>query len=84
MNQNSNPNPNSEWWKSWLKPSNLIALAALIVGITGVTFFTANQGVKGDKNCTIKGVKQDSGDRASLNQSIECSEGGIIEDVEQK
>ena len=75
-----------------LEVPNLIGLATLFVTIiaaiialrTGVTSFTTNQSVKGNESCNIKGVKQDLGDRASLNQSIECSEGGIIEDVEQK
>ena len=73
------------WWKSWLKPSNLIALAGLIVAIWGgFTFLSNRQNVDAKNNCEVRDVAQKTGDKPNLGQSVECSDDSTIEGVTQE
>ena len=66
MSQNTN-----SWLKSWLKPANLIALAALVAAIWGgVKIFTNKQEVNLENNCDLSNVKQVAGDKSSSSQSL--------------
>ena len=68
MSQNTD-----SWVKSWLKPANLIALAALIAAIWGgVTIFANKQEVKLDENCDLNNVQQVAGNKPSSSQSVDC------------
>ena len=76
---------NNNWLKNWLKPSNLIALGALIVSIWGgYTFLSNRQSVDAENNCEVKGVTQKTGDKENLSQSVNCSNDSTIENVIQK
>jgi len=78
-------NTDNEWLKSWLKPGNLIALAGLIVAIWGGFTFLANrQNIDAENNCEVKGVTQKSGTKENLGQSVNCSDGSVIERVVQE
>lgn len=78
----------SDWLKNWLKPSNLIALGALIVAVIGVwggiTIFSNKQELKVKNKCDVSQVKQIVGNKASSSQTIECSEDSKIEGVVQE
>lgn len=68
MSQNTN-----SWWQSWLKPSNLIALAALVAAIWGgVTIFANKQEVNLENSCDLSNFKQVAGDKPSSSQSLSC------------
>ena len=80
MSQNTN-----SWLKSWSKPSNLIALASLIVAIWGGYAFLSNrQSVGAKNNCQVSDVTQKTGSKPNLGQSVECSDGSTIEGVTQE
>ena len=73
------------WFKNWLKPSNLIALASLIVAIWGgFTFLSNRQNVDAQNNCQVKDVAQKAGNKPNLGQSVACSDGSTIEGVTQE
>ncbi len=80
MNQNT-----QNWLKSWFKPANLIALGSLIVAIWGGFTFLANrQDVGAKNNCEVRDVTQETGSKANLGQSVQCSNDSVIEGVQQK
>ncbi|MGB5636860.1 MAG: hypothetical protein WBM44_30580 [Waterburya sp.] len=80
MTQNTN-----SWFKSWLKPANLIALASLIAAIWGgYTFLSNRQDVDATNNCEVKDVTQKTGTKPNLGQSVECSDDSTIEGVRQE
>ena len=73
------------WLKSWLKPSNLIALAGLIVAIWGgFTFLSNRQDVGAKNNCEVKDITQKAGDKLNLGQNVDCSDDSTIEGVTQE
>lgn len=78
-----NSEEQSSWLKSWLKPSNLIALAGLIAAIWGgVTIFNKTQEVNAEKNCEVSQVKLKAGDKnISSSQKVNCSEDSKVTDV---
>ncbi|MEM8674997.1 MAG: hypothetical protein AAGF83_14145 [Cyanobacteria bacterium P01_G01_bin.67] len=73
------------WWKSWLKPGNIIALGSLIVAIWGgYTFLSNRQNVDAKKNCEVKDITQKTGSKENLGQSVVCSDDSKIEGVTQE
>ena len=73
------------WFKSWLKPANLIALASLIVAIWGgYTFLSNRQNVDAKNNCQVSDIAQKTGSKPNLGQSVECSYDSTIEGVTQE
>lgn len=73
------------WWKSWLQPANLIALASLIVAIWGgYTFLSNRQNVDAKNNCEVKDVSQKTGNKENLGQSVVCDGDSTIEGVTQE
>ena len=81
MNQN-------DWLKNWLKPSNLIALGALVVTAIGVwggiTIFSNKQKLEVKNKCDVSQVRQTAGSKTSSSQTIECSDDSKIEGVVQE
>ena len=79
---------NKAWFNNWLKPSNLIALAALVVTIIGVwggmKIFTNKQVIKGDDGCYVDGVLQDKSGNGNSSQEVDCSNKSTITNIEQK
>ena len=78
------------WFNSWFKPSNLIALAVLIVTTFGVfagmKFFTKNQAINLEENCDLYNVEQNTSGDANLSQTLNCnnSKGRDIIQEQQK
>ena len=84
MTQNQNNN-HHEWLRSWLKPSNLIALAGLIVAIWGgFTFLSNRQNVEAQNNCKVSDVAQKTGSKENLAQNVICKNDSTIEGVTQE
>lgn len=77
-----------DWLKSWLKPSNLIALGALVAAVIGVfggiTIFSNKQKLEVKNKCDVSQVRQTAGSKTSSSQIIECSEDAKIEGVVQE
>lgn len=75
------------WFKSWLKPANLIALGALIVAVIGlwggITIYKNRQVIEGTEGCTITDSEQELSGNASSSQNIKCTD-STIEGVKQK
>ncbi len=78
----------NDWWKNWLKPSNLIALGALVVTAIGVwggiTIFSNQQKLEVKNKCDVSQVRQTAGSKNSSSQTIECSDDSKIEGVVQE
>ncbi|MEO1800617.1 MAG: hypothetical protein AAFR62_09350 [Cyanobacteria bacterium J06629_2] len=73
------------WWKSWLKLSNLIALATLVATIWGgFTFLSNRQEVDAKNNCQVRDVAQKTGEKPNLGQSVVCDGDSVIEGVKQE
>ena len=68
---------NKAWFNNWLKPSNLIALAMLVVTAVGVwggiKFFTSSQEITGEEGCEISDIEQQTSSDGSSSQKIDCS-----------
>ena len=78
-------NTNNDWFKSWLKPSNLIALGTLLVSIWGgYTFLFNRQSVDAENNCEVRDVTLKTGEKENLSQSVSCRNDSIIEGVIQE
>ena len=78
----------NDWLKNWLKPSNLIALGALVVTAIGVwggiTIFSNQQKLEVKNKCDVSQVRQTAGSKTSSSQTIECSDDSKIEGVVQE
>lgn len=75
------------WFDNWLKPSNLIALAMLVVTAVGVwggiKLFTSSQEITGEEGCEISDVEQQTSSDVSSSQKVNCS-GSKIQGVKQE
>ncbi|MGK7934775.1 MAG: hypothetical protein AB4206_03075, partial [Xenococcaceae cyanobacterium] len=71
-----------------LKPSNLIALGALVVTAIGVwggiTIFSNQQKLEVKNKCDVSQARQTAGSKTSSSQTIECSDDSKIEEVVQE